>query len=450
MNSEPRLKFELRALIRLAFPVALSQVALFAMQIVDTMFVGRLGAIPLGGVSVANAYFGTVMVTGVGLLLGLDFWIAKSFGAGQTEEAHSYTAQGLWLATFIAIPSTLLLYFARSTFTFFGIDENINQQASVYLSLLCWSLYPTLIYIVLKQYLQALNNPVPTLVILIVANLVNILANWVFVFGHLGFTARGIEGAALATLVSRVFMIVALLIYLLIHEWNRKPSLLRASFKYSREKISQLTRLGIPASGQLLLEVSAFSLSTLMAGKLGAIPLSAHQIVLQIASITFMIPLGISSATSVRIAQALGGGQPKRAARIGWLALALGGGFMACTGIGLYVFQLPILGLFTDDRAIIQTAGTLLLIAALFQVFDGIQVVGSGALRGVGNTRTSMLSNLFGHWIIGLPTSYFLCLVLHYGIRSLWIGLSLGLISVALLLSSFWWLRTRKMIAISA
>ena len=331
----------LRILLNLAIPLALSQIAIMAMGIVDTIFVGRLGALPLASVAIGNAVATLFLTIGIGLHLGLDYWISQSIGAGKREEGMHFLVQGLYLSTFISLPLILLSYLlsarAFGFFALFQIAPEISDRAAVYLRLVAWSIWPSLLFTSCRQYLQALYQAIAPMLIVMIANLINALANWTFVFGNLGFKPMGVAGAALATLVSRSTMFAAIFAYLMIYERiDRKRhvgnTFLPISRKLSVKKLLQVIELGIPAATQTLFEIGVFATATLIVGRLGAAALGAHQIVLQIASTTFMIPLGLSSAAAVLVARNLGAGKPQAAVHFGWLSFRVSTVMMATLG----------------------------------------------------------------------------------------------------------------------
>jgi len=429
---------EVKHLFRLAAPVAAAHLANMIMQLVDTFFVGRLGATAIGGVSVGNALFATLMVVGIGLLLGIDFVASKAFGAGRLNEVHRCLVQAVYLAVFIAVPFTLLMLVSTGFFAAFGITSDVAVQGELYLKTVSLSLLPLLVFMAFRQYLQAMGIAAPVLWILVVANIVNAFANWVFVWGKLGVTSMGVTGSGLATFIARSMALVAIVAYTIWNDRRKKLGLQHVSKKPKRKEILSLVRLGLPAGAQLLLEVGVFATATLLAGRMGAAPLAAHQIVLHIASCTFMIPLGLSAAGAVRVAQALGAGQPHRAVRIGWTALGMAVSFMAFSGLTLYLLSWHLMRIFTFDPNVIQLGQSLMLIAALFQLSDGIQVTATGILRGIGDTRSSMYANLAGHWFVGLPIGFLMGFSWNRGVQGIWIGLSIGLTLVAAALAFAW------------
>ncbi|MBI2605290.1 MAG: MATE family efflux transporter [Deltaproteobacteria bacterium] len=429
---------ETRPLAKLALPVSVSYLASMAMNIVDTIFVGRLGPTELGGVSLGNAVFSVFMVFGIGVLSGLDFFISRDFGARRFGETKRWFVNGLAVAAGFALPCVALMWKADLLFAAFGIEAAVTEQAMQYLRTLSVSLLPFLLFMVLRQYLQAFGVASPVMLVLIAANVLNAVANWVLIYGKFGFPAMGVRGSATATIVARAFILVVLFAYLA--GWSRRSGYggLFSGVKLARAPIRQILALGAPAGFQMLLEVGVFATATFLAGKLGAVPLAAHQIVLQIASLTFMIPLGISTAASVLVGRAIGAGDHRLAARRGWNAFAVGVALMGCVGLLLFSIAGPAVRVFTDQAPVLAAGAALMPIVAFFQVFDATQVIGAGALRGAGSTKASMLANLFGHWFVGLPLGAAICFGFGWGLRGIWIGLSLGLIVVALVLVAVW------------
>jgi multidrug resistance protein, MATE family len=269
---------------------------------------------------------------------------------------------------------------------------------------------------------------------LITANVVNLAVNWLLVFGNLGAPRLGATGAAWATLLSRIYMMVAL--GLVIRRQDR--GLGHVSWRPDWPRVGQLVRLGLPAAGQLGVEIAVFATVSVLIGRVGATALAGHQIALNTVSMTFMVPLGISSAAAVRVGNALGRGDAHAAARSGWTALGLGAIVMACAGILLLTAPRWIARVFTPEAEIIAAGAALLRVAAFFQLFDGFQVVATGALRGAGDTRTPMICHFTGYWVIGLPLGAWLCFDRGMGARGLWIGLSLALIIIGIVLVASW------------
>ena len=316
-----------------------------------------------------------------------------------------------------------------------GVNREVLLATQPYLHALIWSAPPLLIYFALRRYLQALHLVRPVMITLVTANLVNLAGNWVLVLGHLGAPRLGAEGSGWATCFSRIYMAAALAYVL----WKHDPEIFRISWRPDAHRMWALFKLGAPAAAQMAVEIGVFATVTVLVSRLNATALAGHQIALTTVSTTFMMPLGISSAAAVRVGFALGRGDKHKAARAGWTALGLGAAVMSAAAIVLLVVPEAIARLFTPEAAVIATAATILRVAAFFQLFDGLQIVVTGSLRGAGDTRTPMVCHLVGYWVIGLPLGAMLCFGRGLGAPGLWIGLSAGLIGIGIVLAAFWW-----------
>jgi MATE family multidrug resistance protein len=429
---------ELGAMVALAVPVVLSELGWVAMGIVDTIMVGSLGPAAIGAVALGNAVNYTPALFGIGLLLGLDTLVAQAYGRKDHDDCHRWLAQGVYLACIITPPLMLLIYLASFGFAPFGITPEVAAPAASYLRILNWGTLPLLLYAGTRRYLQGVGNVRVITLSYAAANLLNWFGNWVLIYGKLGFPALGVNGSAISTLVARIFMAAAMLGFAWRYERKRGHPLFRHWAGPHLAKLRELARLGVPAAGQIVLEVGAWNLATLSAGWLTPVALATHQIAINYASLTYMVPLGISAAAAVSVGHAVGAGDPARARRAGWLALGLGTSFMLLAGVVFLVAPGPLIALYTCDPQVMAVGPSLLGLAAAFQICDGIQTVSTGALRGLGETRVPMLANLVGYWVLGLPLGLTLCFVLHWGIYGLWIGLLVALFIIAATLLARW------------
>jgi MATE family multidrug resistance protein len=440
---------EFRPMLRLATPLALTELGWLAMSFVDTVMVGRLpeSATAIGAVSLGNTLFSTIALVGSGTVLAMDTLVAQAYGAGRLEECH----RTMWNALYLVCGLSPLLMGSVLAivplFPKFGLAAGLVAQTVPFLKALVWSTLPLALYFALRRYLQAMHIVKPVAFTLISANLVNLAGNWVFVYGHLGFRARGVPGSGWSTCVSRIYMVMVLALAAIYYDRKRQSGLWRASRRLELWRIKTLLRLGLPAALQLLLEIGAFAMATFLIGKLGAVPLAGHQIALNVASFTYMVPLGIGSAAAIRVGHALGAHDIHGAARAGWMALLFAAAFMLCSGMTLFLFSRPIARIYSPERNVVFAGATLLIIAAVFQLFDGLQVVATGALRGAGNTRVPMLVNLGGYWAVGLPLGAWLCFKLKMGAVGMWVGLCLSLILIGSILVGVWSLSLKRMFA---
>jgi multidrug resistance protein, MATE family len=338
----------------------------------------------------------------------------------------------LWQALYLGAAFTplgmLSVYAVQPVLHMAGVQSGVVSLAVPYAFSLQWSVAPLMIYAAFRRYLQGISLVKPVMFALITANLVNVAGNWLLI------PTYGVEGAGWATTASRVYMALVLATVAVM----RESALLRRIPRPDVRRMGELLRLGIPAAGQILLEVGVFAAVTLLAGRLTPEALAAHHVVLNIVGTTFMAPLGISSAGAVTVGQAIGRNDPHGAKQKGWLAIALAAGFMLFAAILMTVAPQPLIAVFTTNSDVLTIAIPLLSVAAVFQLFDGIQVSATGVLRGAGDTRTPMVANLMGHWLLGLPIGYALCFIGDYGVAGLWMGLSIGLIVVGLALIAYW------------
>lgn len=437
------LRLELPPLLRLAGPVIAAELGWMGMWLADTIIVGRLGAEAIGAVSVGGGVFFAFAIFGIGMLLGLDYVVATAFGAARSSDAHRALVDGVWLALGLSVVLTAVLHLIIPLLPYAGIQPAVLAGGIPYLYASTWSLLPLLVFTALRRYLQALGLVRPIMVTVISANVVNAVACWILVFGTLGAPALGPAGAGWATTASRVYMMACLIAYIAHRERRHPTGLAAVPLAPDRRRLTTLARLGFPAALQITAEVGVFTVVTTLAARFDPAVLAAHQIALNSAAFTFMVPLGLSSAAAVRVGQALGRGDPAGARRAGWTALALGLAFMTTTACIFLLAPGPILSLFTTDPRVLAGGVALLLIAGGFQLFDGTQVVLTGALRGTGDTRTPMIANLVGYWLLGLPIGWWLCFRRGADVIGLWLGLCIGLVIVATTLLIVWRERSR-------
>jgi MATE family multidrug resistance protein len=437
------LKQEVRPMASLAMPVVVAEIGWVAMGLVDTLMVGPLGPEAIGAAGVGSAIFIGIVIFAMGLLLGMDTLVSHAYGAGRIDECHRWLLHGIVLSLAVAVPVTAILVVLSGLLSRWGLDPSVLALARPYLDVVLWSVLPLLFYATFRRYLQGMGVVTPVMIALVTANVINAIVNWILIYGKLGFPAIGVRGAAWATVVSRIVMAGYLLVTIVQREWGRRPGLFETPLAIDWSWMRRLWNLGAPAASQITLEVGVFAASTALAGRLAPVALAAHQIAIHIAALSFMVPLGIASAGAVRVGHAVGRRDASGAERAGWTALMFGAGFMACTAAMFVLVPRVLIGAFTRDEGVLQLGASLLAVAAIFQLFDGIQGVATGVLRGLGDTRTPMLWNLVGHWFVGLPTGYGLCFGLGLGVIGLWWGLSMGLIICGAVLLVVWSRRIR-------
>ncbi len=429
---------DVRQVLKLAVPVALAELGWMAMTTVDTIMIGNLGPAAIGAIGVGSSAFYSFAIFGMGLLLGLDTLVSQAYGAGNRDDCHRSLTQGFYLAVALTVPLTILFSLMPPIFRWLKIVEPVASLAGLFIRTLGLSTLPLLLYAAFRRYLQAMGHVRPVMFVLISANLINWFANWLLIEGHWGFPALGVAGSALSTCLARIYMAAMLAFFIWWFERNLTPGFRNLLQPVDWRRLGILLRLGFPAATQILLEVGAFGAAAILAGRLAPVALAAHQIAINCASLTFMVPLGISSAAAVAVGQAIGRRDRKMARRNGMISIGLACAFMLCAAAAFLLLPRPILRIYTHDSALLATGAGLLAIAALFQLFDGIQTVATGALRGFGNTRSAMLINLAGYWLLGLPAGYALCFHYGLGIYGLWWGLTIALIVISLALIWVW------------
>ena len=421
------------ALLRLALPIVVVQIGIMFMGVIDTIMVGHLSARALAAVALGNLFFWACSIFGMGVIMALDPVIAQAVGARDEVAIARGFQRGFVLALLLTIPISIVLLFAEPVLRALGQAEDVVPLAVSYALLCIPGILPFLAFNVLRQTLQAMELVRPIVVTMIVANAVNVVLNWVLIFGKLGAPALGVGGAAWATSAARWLMVILLFAV----AWRPlRPYLIpvRAD-TFALAPLGRMLALGAPIGLQFQLEYGIFAVVGLLMGTIGTTPLAAHQVALNIASFTFMVPMGIAAAVAVLVGHAVGRGDALEARRAARASLVTGVGFMALMAIVLLVAPGLIARIYTTDAAVIGIALILIPLAGFFQVFDGMQVVCGGILRGLGDTHSSLIANIVGFWALGLPLGVWLGLRLGHGPAGLWWGLVAGLavVGVALL-----------------
>lgn len=426
------LRQEAVAVVRLATPVVLVQVGMMLMGIVDAMMLGRHSELALAAGALGNSVSFGLISFPMGVLFALDPLVAQAYGARDGERVGKHLKRGLILATALSIPLSLAMWRMEDALRFVGQRPEIVADAAAYIRTLIAGNLPFLLYVVLRQSLQAMSRVRPAAIAIVVANLVNVAANYTLIFGHFGFPALGVAGSAYATALSRWVMLLVLAAAALPLLW---PYLRGSWQQAARPRVYwQMLKLGLPIGVQVSLEMWLFMTVALMMGSLGARELAAHQIALSLSALSFMVPLGIGGAAATRVGNAIGRQDTVGARRSAAVCLTLGGAVMTISALAFWLAPEALSRLFTDEIGVIGVAVVLLPIAAAFQVFDGLQVVAVGVLRGAADTRFPAAIALVGFWFVGLPLAAFMAYRMEMGPSGLWWGLTFALASVAMLL----------------
>lgn len=426
----PTPRTPVRDLVHLALPIVAVNLGQMMMGVVDTLMVGRVSAAAIAAVALGTLFFFAAAISGEGILLVLDPVISQAFGARDPGGQARGFQRGIVLAVALTVPAALLLAFAKPVMAVLRQPADVVPLATTYAWIMIPGILPFFLFAVQRQTLQALGKVRPILLTMLLANVVNAALNWLLIFGNFGFPALGVAGSAWATSISRWFLCLVLalsawpLLRPLLRPWNRASLALAP--------LARMTWLGLPIAGQRMLEYMAFGGTALAMGWIGTAAMAGHQIALNLAALSYMIPLGIGAAGAVMVGRAIGAGEPALARAHARLAMRLGGGVMLVGGACFIGVPGVLARLYTSDPVAMAMATTLLPLAGAFGVFDGLQVVGLGVLRGLGDTRVPMLINLVGYWVIGLPAGLLLAFKFGLGATGLWWGLVIGLAVVAM------------------
>lgn len=432
MSAPSSLKSEIRTLLRLSTPVALTQLGLMMTGIVDTLMVSRLGVRELAASALGNMWQWSFMSMGLGVLMGMDPLISQAHGRGDHPATALALQRGIVLAVLVSIPICICIAFTREGLVLLGQDPVVAELAGQYNF---WKL-PTvpcfLVYSAIRQYLQGRTLMAPATWVMWIGNVAHVLFNWALIFGHLGFPALGLAGAGMASSLMTALLVLGLAL------WVRGFGLHRGAWRpwdgESFRGLSQTLRLGLPVGAQISLEACAFSLATTMAGWLSTAAVGSHQIVLNLAALSFMVPLGVSQAASTRVGNLIGEGEELGMRRAVRASLVLGASVMAVSALLFTALRFELPKLFTEDAAVVMLAAQILPIASAFQLSDGTQVVAGGVLRGMGRPNAAALVNLLGYYVLALPLGYFLAFRCKLGLVGVWLALFAGLTAVAIAL----------------
>jgi MATE family multidrug resistance protein len=448
--ARPWFAAEAAATLGLAWPLIIANVAQSAMTTTDLMMLGWLSPKALAAGALGFNLFLPLLLFGIGLTSAAAPIAASLRGSnpGDVEGLRAGAHQAFLSAVALAIPMWALLWNAKAILIAFGEAPDLAALAATYLHSLQWALAPAFLFFAARSIFAALNRTGPTLLAGVLAVGVNAAGNYGFIFGHFGLPALGVFGSGLATFLSQGFMLLVLVFYAFVDPRLARYRLFGGLWRIDGPKLKQLWRLGAPIGATITFEITIFAASVLLMGLIGAAALEAHAVVFQIASMAFMVPLGLSQAATVRVGHAYGARDARGVSRSGWTALAMGLVFMVASASTMLLFPKFLMSGFIDVEApanaeIIERAGAFLQIAALFQIFDGAQAVAAGMLRGVHDARTPMWIALLGYWGLGLPIGALLAFRTPLAGVGLWIGLACGLACVSALLLARWRIRER-------
>jgi len=418
-------------MLRIAAPIIVAQVGIMMMGVVDTAMVGRVSPAAIAAVALAHIYWSNLFLFCNGLLLVLDPVVSQAFGAKDHTGVARGVQRGVLLAVALSVLMSLGLLPGRWLFTTLHQPADVVPIADSVAHWLVLGVLPSLLFVVVRQTLQAMGTARAIVVSIVVANLLNAGLNWLLIYGHWGFPALGPAGSAISTVISRWVTLAIILAYGWRAIWPALSPWRPESFAVA--PMLRMLRVGLPVAFQQWLEITVFAMGGLLIGLFGSVPLAAHEITLNLAAVTFMVPLGVSAAAAAMVGRAIGREDVAAARRDAVAALSVGVGFMALATLAFTIFPATIASWFAADAGTVAFAASLLPIAGIFQIFDGIQCVSAGILRGTGDTRVPMLLHLGGFWGFGVPLCLVLTFPLGMGPKGVWWGFVGALVVVALL-----------------
>ncbi len=418
----------------LAFPVMLSHLGQVTVHVADSMMVGRLGKEPLAGGSFANSIFVIFLVMGIGMSYAITPQTAQADGEKNIQKIADILKHGILINLLFAILLVTVILVGKDVLWLFNQPVEVVELALPYLEIITWSLLPFMLYQTFRQFGEGLGLTKPAMYITLTGNIINIGLNYILIFGKLGFEPLGLYGAGIATLISRIVMATMMILFVYYHRQFAQYWQAFSFGNFSRSMIKINLNLGFPMAFQLIFEISTFSVAAIMIGWIGTAQLAAHQIALNMASITYMISLGIAAAATIRVGNQLGKKHYKNMRTAALTCFIMAMGFMTVAAILFILGRNFLPTLYIDDPQVIQQAAILLIVAGLFQLSDGVQVIALGALRGMSDVKVPTLITMVAYWIIGLPLAYVFGITLNQGALGVWYGLLAGLTIAAILL----------------
>jgi MATE family multidrug resistance protein len=450
-NEERRLwREEFRATVALAWPLVLTNVTSTLISSTDVVLLGWAGSRTLAAGTLGMNLYIAFLIFGMGLVTAAAPMIAKELGERRhsVRDVRRTVRQAMWSAVAMCVPVWIILWNTRAILLALGQEPALAAGAQDLVRPIMWAMLPSLFYLILRSFVSALERPVWSLVIGLSGVVFNAFLNYGLILGHWGFPALGLTGAGIGSTCANLFMFLGMAVVVTIHPRFRRYRLFGRWWRADWQRFRQVWALGGPIAVTLGLEITIFNAAVFLMGLIGAASIAAHAVAIQIAAFTFMVPLGLAQAVTVRVGLAYGRRDREGIARAGWTAWTLGVGFMAAMALVIYAMPHALVGLFLDSRdpanaEVIRLAVSFLFIAALFQIFDGAQAVGAGMLRGLHDTKVPMLYAAFGYWVVGLATGVGLAFGLHWEGVGIWIGLATGLAVVAALMLARWVRRER-------
>ncbi len=443
INSTTTFRRHLVDTLKLSIPVIIGQVGQYLMGFIDNLMIGRLGYVHLSAASLANIFFFVLTILGLGISFAISPLVAEADGGKNHEKVRDYFIQGVWVASFSSIILGLAVYYGADLMFIMDQPQEDVDLAYSYTRILSYSVFPMMLFLVAKQFADGLELTRPAMYITLWGLAFNTFINWLLIFGNWGFPRLELDGAGIGTLASRTFMAILMVGYILYHKNFKKYPLRDGWFKLKKSIIQKILAIGIPSGLQYFFEVAAFGGSTLMIGwfENGSADRAAHQVAIQMAALAYMVVIGISSGSSIRVGNALGRRDFHNVREAGMAGIFLCAAFMIIAALVFFVGRDAFPKFFTEDPYVIEVASNLLIIGGIFALFDGIQAAGVGILRGIQDVRIPTIITFVAYWVINLPIGYLLGFILGFGVYGIWFGFVTSLFLTAVFLTwRFRWL----------
>lgn len=426
-------KFHIKETLKLAYPVVIGQLGHMMLGVVDSIMVGKVGAVPLAASALANGLILLIMILGIGMSVALTPLVAIAKGSNNHDECGVILRQGLLVNFVFSLILVVVVYLLADLVYYLDQPIEVARYAESYLKILNYSIIPFMLFQTFKQFSEGLSFTKPPMVILLVSNVVNIFGNWVLIYGNLGFPKMELDGAGYSTLLTRIFIAMAIYIYVRKAKSFKEfdPSLKFRNINWA--VIKRIVNLGIPGGLQMFFEIGGFVIAAVMIGWIGVNELAAHQIALNLASITFMVGLGVAIASTIRVGNYLGKKDLLGIKRAGYAALLIITIIMSGFGLLFFLLRNFLPTLYIRDTEVIKVAASLIVLASFFQVVDGLQVVAVGILRGITDLKATMVIAFIAFWVVGLPVAYIFGFTLGFGVEGVWFSFIAGLSLAAFL-----------------
>lgn len=440
LSSQPMLKFYttylpyFRKTLSLSYPIVIGQLGIVLMGVADIVMIGKLDAVNLAAASLANSIFFLIAILGIGTLSAISPLVAKSKAEGHTNAVAILFRQGIWAAILMALAISTILFVLTLNLEWFGQTERVTELTRNYLHILNAGLLPMLIFTAVKQFSDGLGYTKPSAIITFFALVLNVFLNWALIYGKFGMPVLGLFGAGIATSISRLVMAILMFAFVKTAPIYRN-SLHLKQHDHDSQWLIQIFKIGLPSGFQYFFEVGAFAFAAIMIGWMGELQMASHQVAINIASVTYMIATGLSAGGSIGVGDAYGRRNRIDIVRYGYAAMFLAIAFMGVCALVFSLIPQIIVSWYTTQPEVLSMAGNLLIIAAVFQLSDGIQCVGLGILRGLGDTQIPTLITIIAYWVIGIPLGYYLGFYTGLQQNGVWISLSVGLSFSAIFLS---------------